>query len=113
MTKVIPLYCQGCSTFCGSRFGTKLKKNKIHQGEVKKNLSMLPEKQFICTKMFNLNKLGLLGDAIYQILTHLCLMVFPNLSFGQIHFCFKGYWVVFLIFIQILIEHSVSKRWRP
>ena len=24
---------------------------------------MLPEKQFICTKMFNLNKLGLLGVA--------------------------------------------------
>ena len=27
-------------------------------------------------------------------------------------FCFKGCWVVFLIFIQILIYHSVSKQWR-
>ena len=29
-----------------------------------------------------------------------------------VHFRFKGCWVAFFIFIQILIEHSVSKQWR-
>ena len=29
---------------------------------------------------------------------------------GPIQFCFKGCWVVFSIFIQILIEHYVSKQ---
>ena len=33
--------------------------------------------------------------------------------FKPVHFRFKGCWVVFFIFIQILIEHSISKQWRP
>ena len=33
------------------------------------------------------------------------------LSIGPVHFCFKGCWVVFILFIQIVIEHSVSKQW--
>ena len=39
--------------------------------------------------------------------THLS-RIFPLLSFGPVHFRFKGCWVVFIIFIQILIEHSVD-----
>ena len=27
--------------------------------------------------------------------------------------CSKGCWVVFFIFIQIIIEHSANKQWRP
>ena len=34
---------------------------------------------------------------------------YPLLSIGPVPFHFKGCWVVFLIFIQILIEHPVSK----
>ena len=40
-------------------------------------------------------------------------MDMPLLSIGPVHFSFKGYWVVFFIFIQILIEHYVSKQGRP
>ena len=29
-----------------------------------------------------------------------------------VHFCFKECWVVFFLFIQIIIEHSVGKQWR-
>ena len=32
---------------------------------------------------------------------------------GSVHLHFTGWWVVFFIFIQIFIEYSVSKRWRP
>ena len=32
------------------------------------------------------------------------------LSIGPVYFRFKGFWVVFFIFIQILIDHSVSKQ---
>ena len=28
-------------------------------------------------------------------------------------FLFKGCWLVFFIFIQILIEYSANKQWRP
>ena len=38
---------------------------------------------------------------------------FPLFSIGPVHFRFKGWCVVFLSFIQILIEHSVRKQWRP
>ena len=34
---------------------------------------------------------------------------FPALSIGPVKYSFKGRWAVFFIFIQILIEHSVSK----
>ena len=44
-----------------------------------------------------------------KTLTHLSWMEFPT---GLFHFFFKGCWVIFFIFIQILIEHSVSKQWR-
>ena len=37
----------------------------------------------------------------------------PLVSSGPVHFHFKGCWVLFFIFFQILIEHSVSKQWRP
>ena len=37
---------------------------------------------------------------------------FPPLSIGTVHFCCKGCWVAFFIFIQILIEHSAIKQWR-
>ena len=33
----------------------------------------------------------------------------PHLSIGPVHFHFKGCCMVFFIFIQILIEHSVFK----
>ena len=36
---------------------------------------------------------------------------FPPLSIGLVHLSFKGCWVGFNI--QILIEHSISKQWRP
>ena len=38
---------------------------------------------------------------------------FPHLLFGLVHFHIKDWWVVFFLFIQILIEHSVSKQCRP
>ena len=34
----------------------------------------------------------------------------PFLLIRPVHFHFKGCWVVFFIFIQILIEHTVSKQ---
>ena len=37
----------------------------------------------------------------------------PNEISRPIHFSFKGCWMVFFIFGQILIEHTVSKQWRP
>ena len=40
--------------------------------------------------------------------THLSRMDFQLLSIGPIHFRFKGCWVVFIICIQILIEHLVD-----
>ena len=46
-------------------------------------------------------------------LTHLCRMEFPILNNWTSPFPFKGCWVILFIFIQILIEHSVSKQWRP
>ena len=36
---------------------------------------------------------------------------FPMLIKRTSTFSLKGSWVVFFIFIQILIEHSVSKQW--
>ena len=39
--------------------------------------------------------------------------IFPPLSIGSVHFRFNGCWVVVFSFIQTLIEHSVSKQWRP
>ena len=33
-------------------------------------------------------------------------------SFGPVHFPLKGYWVVFFIFVQILLENYVIKWWR-
>ena len=41
------------------------------------------------------------------------LMEFPILPIGTVHFRFKGCWVVFFIFIQILTEQSVSEQLRP
>ena len=38
---------------------------------------------------------------------------FPFLSVGPVHFHFKGGCVLSFISIQIQIEHSVSKQWRP
>ena len=46
-------------------------------------------------------------------LTHLSRMEFPTVIKWQVHFLYKGCWVVFYICIQISIEHSVSKQWRP
>ena len=46
----------------------------------------------------------------YETLTYLSQTDFPSLP---VHFCFKCSWVVFIIFIQILIGHSVSKQRRP
>ena len=43
-------------------------------------------------------------------LTHLNQWNYPLLSIGPVHCRFKGRWVVFFKFIQILIEHSVSKQ---
>ena len=37
----------------------------------------------------------------------------PALSIGTVHYCFKGCWVFFFFFFQILIEHSKSKQWKP
>ena len=42
-----------------------------------------------------------------------CSYLLPFLSIGPVHFRFIGYWVVFFIFVHILIEHSISKQWRP
>ena len=36
----------------------------------------------------------------------------PFLSIGPVYFLLKGCWGVYFIFIQILTEHSLSKRWR-
>ena len=46
-------------------------------------------------------------------LTHLNQMEFPSLDRWASQFLFKGNHVVFFIFVQILIEHSVSKQLRP
>ena len=40
-------------------------------------------------------------------------MNFLPLSIGPVHLCLKDFGVLFFIFIQILIELSVSKQWRP
>ena len=47
----------------------------------------------------------------WRQLTHLAEWNFPLKS--TFHFHFKGRWAIVFIFIQILIEHSVSKQWRP
>ena len=39
-------------------------------------------------------------------------MDFPLLSIGPVHFSFKGCWVVFFSFIQILKDNSASNQWR-
>ena len=39
--------------------------------------------------------------------------IFSLLPTRPVHFCFKGCWLVFFTFIQILVEHSLSKQWRP
>ena len=44
---------------------------------------------------------------------HLSQMEFPTIINWNNPFLFKGGWVVFFIFIQILIEHSANKQWRP
>ena len=46
-------------------------------------------------------------------LTHLAEWNFPLLAIGPVYYRFKCCWVVVFIFIQILIEHPVSKQWRP
>ena len=46
-------------------------------------------------------------------LTHLSWMNFPTFISRTSSFPILGGWVVFFIFIQNLIEHSVSKQWRP
>ena len=50
-------------------------------------------------------------EHVHQTLTHLSQIEF--LLIGTFHFHFKGCWVAFFVFIKILIEHSVSKEWRP
>ena len=42
----------------------------------------------------------------------ICYLLHVLLSIGPVHFRFKGCWVDFFIFIQILIEQYVSKQWR-
>ena len=37
----------------------------------------------------------------------------PLLSIGPVHFRFKGWWVLFFVFISFVIDHSASKQWRP
>ena len=44
-------------------------------------------------------------------LTHVSLMKVPTISDWTSPFRFKGCWVVFVIFVQILIVHSASKQW--
>ena len=44
-------------------------------------------------------------------LIHLCLMEFPSLINLTSPFPFKGLLGGILIFIEILIEHSVGKQW--
>ena len=39
--------------------------------------------------------------------------IFPLLSTGPVHFYFKGCWMVFFHFSQILIEQSVNTQWWP
>ena len=54
------------------------------------------------------------GDVRHQLKTSFDVVKFSILtSIGSVHFCFKEWWVVIFIFIQILIEHSASKQWRP
>ena len=36
-----------------------------------------------------------------------------HLSIAPVHFHFKGCLVTFFIFVQVLIDYSVSKQWRP
>ena len=45
-----------------------------------------------------------------SLLTHLNQWNSPLLSIGLAHFSFKGWLVVFFIFIQILIQYFVSKH---
>ena len=40
-------------------------------------------------------------------------MEFPTIIYWNRPFLFKECWVVFFIFIQIVIEYSASKQWRP
>ena len=40
-------------------------------------------------------------------------VIFPLVSIGGVHFHSKCCGVIFFIFIQILIGHSVSKQLRP
>ena len=47
------------------------------------------------------------------LLTHLSKMECPTLSTAPVHLHFKGVWVVYFIFIQNSIEHSVTKQCRP
>ena len=52
-----------------------------------------------------------LASTISAIYTCPVLLLFsPCLSIRQVHVPFKGCWVVFFSFIQILTEHSVSKQ---
>ena len=37
----------------------------------------------------------------------------PLLSIGPVHFRFKGWWVVFFVFITFVIDLSASKQWGP
>ena len=53
------------------------------------------------------------NNQLLFILIHLSQWNFPFLSIGSDHFHLKGCCVLSFIFIQISIEHSVSKWWRP
>ena len=54
------------------------------------------------------------SDQTAQAGLSLCRLHIPHCwkSHVTVDFCFKGCWVVSIIFIQILIDHSVSKQWR-
>ena len=55
------------------------------------------------------------GPSLFTVLHDRCYFFyfiyidnFPLLSIGPVHFRFKGCWLVFFIFIQIIIENSVT-----
>ena len=65
-----------------------------------------------CTLLCGGNKEYLSKPAIIQLKTFLQIYAqwnFPLSSIGPVQFRFKGCWVIFFIFIQILIERPVSK----
>ena len=40
-------------------------------------------------------------------------MEFTTLINWTVHFRLKGCWVICFMFIQVVLEYSVSKQWRP